>query len=457
MKNILLDRKIIASFLNILVISVITSTAVYAEQVGVPETSIIVSQQNSAADTEDCGTNLTPTCRTIQHAVNRIAPDGIITVFPGTFFENILVDKEGITIDSLDGWQDTVIDGSAATNETVSEAIRIIADGVTIGLHDSSENGFTLQNSTASGLFSIGSWVEISGNVARNNGARGFQFGLSTVDDSIDNSSKNILDDPLNGATIVEDNAALQTQSNIRVSRNAAILNDLGGFYFSAFDDSFVHTNIANDNRGNRGLGQGSGFWIDIGSNRLTLEGNSAFSNSGDGIFYRRGFGADPAGLVTDQTAIGNTVGANGRHGIVFMGNNIIAQDNISESNQGDGFHFMGYDTVLDISNNALRGNSGAGIALENGFFNNNMNTPVGDPFVSPLNLGSDGNPIQQGGIHHNVISGNQSHNVPGLAGAFVNCGIATNLNNGTTIEIGANDFSTDQEICDEFNIISQR
>ena len=297
----ILIRKLSASLLNVLVVTVITSATVNAEQVGIPETSIIVSQQNSAADTEDCGTNLTPTCRSIQHAVNRIAENGIITVFPGTYVENILVDKAGIMIDSLDGWQDTVIDGGTTTNETVSEAIRIIADGVTIGVPNSSGNGFTLQNSVASGLFSIGNNVTVSGNVSNNNGARGFQFGLSTVEDSIDNSSKNIPDDPLNGATMVGDNAALQTQSNITVINNAAHSNALGGFYFSAFDDSTVTANISIDNRGAPGfLGQGSGFWIDSGSNRVTLEGNDASSNSGDGIFYRRGAGTPPAGGIVD-------------------------------------------------------------------------------------------------------------------------------------------------------------
>lgn len=445
MKKILLIRKLSASLLNVLVVTVITSATVYAEQVGIPETSIIVSQQNSAADTEDCGTNLTPTCRTIQHAVNRIAENGIITVFPGTYVENILVDKAGIMIDSLDGWQDTVIDGSTTTNETVSEAIRIIADGVTIGVPNSSENGFTLQNSVASGLFSIGNNVTVSGNVGNNNGARGFQFGLSTVEDSIDNSSKNIPDDPLNGATIVGDNAALQTQSNITVINNAANNNALGGFYFSAFDDSTVSTNISNDNRGAPSfLGQGSGFWIDSGSNRVTLEGNNASSNSGDGIFYRRGAGTPPAGgIVTDQTAIGNILSSNGRHGVIFMGNNIIAQDNISDSNQQDGFHFMGYDSVLDVSNNTLRGNSGAGLGFQDDLFGSNG-------LISPLNFDANGEPIQPGGIHHNFIINNQSHSFPDeLGNTFARCGIATILDNGTTIEMADNIWGNDQRICD--------
>lgn len=454
MKNIILGTKLITTLSTSCVITLMTNANVYAEQIGIPEASIIVSQQNLAADANDCGSNITPPCRTIQHAVNRIAVNGSITVSSGTYVENILVDKAGITINSLDGSQDTTIDGSAATNETVSEAIRIIADGVTIGLANSPDNGFTLQNSVASGLFSIGNNVNISGNMAINNGARGFQFGLSTVDDLINNSSKNITDDPLNGATFVGVNATLQTQNNVTVIENTANNNALGGFYFSAFDNSYVSENESNNNRGVPSLGRGSGFWIDSGSDQVTLERNRASSNSGDGIFYRRGGGNAPAGVITDQSAIGNIVSSNGRHGIIFMGNNIIAQDNISEFNQQSGFHFMGYDRVLDISFNTIRGNSGAGIGFENGLFNNNINAPVGEPVVSDLNFDPNGTPIQLGGIHNNSITENLSHNVPGLANTFTNCGIATNLNNGTTIQLADNDFGNDQVICDEFGVV---
>ena len=455
MKNILLSRKLLTTFSTSFAISLMTNGTVYAEQVGIPEPSIIVSQQNSAADANDCGTNNTPPCRTIQHAVNRIAINGSITVSAGTYIENILVDKAGITINSLDGSHDTTIDGSTATNETVSEAIRIIADGVTIGLANSPDNGFTFQNSVASGLFSIGNNVTIAGNMAINNGERGFQFGLSTIDDLINNNPKNIVDDPLNGATFVGGNggnATLQTQSNVTVIENTANNNALGGFYFSAFDNSFVSENESNNNRGVARLGLGSGFWIDSGSDQVTLERNRASSNSGNGIFYRRGGGNAPAGVITDQRAIGNIVSSNGRHGIIFMGNNIIAQDNISEFNQQSGFHFMGYDRVLDISFNTIRGNLGAGIGFENGLFNNNINTPVGEPVVSDLNFDPNGTPIQLGGIHNNSITGNRSHNVPGLANTFVNCGIATNLSNGT-IQLADNDFGNDQ-ICDEFGVV---
>ncbi len=444
MKKILSNKKIASLLLTFSYFIVATSTTVHAEQIGIPNTSIIVSQQNSASDTEDCGTNQTPTCRTIQHAVNRIAESGIITVLPGTYRENILVDKANIVIDSIGGRLQTIIDGSGATDGVVSEAMRIIADGVTIGLPNFAVNGFTFRNSVASGLFNIGSNVIISGNAADNNGARGFQFGLSTVDDLIDNSSKIIVDDPLNGATFVGPNAALQTQTNITVTNNTATNNALGGFYFSAFDNSRVRNNSADSNRipAVRGLGQGSGFWIDSGSNSVRLVGNSASNNLGDGIFYRRGFGAEPAGLVTNQTAIRNRVTSNGRHGIIFMGNNIVAQGNIAESNQSDGFRFMGYDTVSDVSYNALIGNSGAGLGFASEFAGANS-------LVSPLIFGFNGHPVEFGGIHHNIITDNLSESFPSLDDTFERCGIATELNNGTVIEMSHNFWGQNQEICD--------
>jgi parallel beta-helix repeat protein len=446
MKNKLFSMKFLLLLFSFALI--LNGSITQAAQIGEPAGVIYVSQFRFAAtDTEDCGTTRRQSCRTIQHAVHRIAPGGFIRVFPGTYTENILVDKPNVTIASFGGSSRTIIDGSHASNEVVSEAMRIIADGVTIGRKKSSRSGFTFRNSAASGLFNVGSNVTISGNVAKNNGARGFQFGLSTIDDSIDTSSKNIPDDPLNGATFF-DNAQLQTQSNVTVDRNVAKGNALGGFYFSAFDDSVVRHSRAAFNRSSGSLnprsGRGSGFWIDSGSNVVTLDSNRASNNEGDGIFYRRGFGEQPAGMVTDQTAIFNVVTSNGRHGIILMGNNIIAQDNIAKSNQSDGIHLVGYDTVLDVSYNAVIGNSGAGI----GFNDDTIGQFVFNPFVSPIIFDAHGEPIEFGGVHHNIIINNLSHSLPDLGGDFDNCAVASILDNGTRIELSHN-FLHDQNICD--------
>ncbi len=412
-----------------------------ADQVGRPAYLVYVGQGNRAADTTRCGYTPWRTCRTIQQAVHRVRPGGIIAVFPGTYQENILVDKPNIIIASFGGKERTIIDGSTSTDETVSEAMRIIADGVTIGWRNSSRNGFMFRNSVASGLFNVGNNVIISGNAAENNGARGFQFGLSSVEDSIDTSNKDIPDDPLNGATKMAD-AALQTQSNVTVNDNLATNNALGGFYFSAFDDSIVRNNTATSNQGGGPfLGQGSGFWIDSGSNRDRLEENFASNNSGDGIFYRRGFGAEPAGLVTDQTASRNITRSNGRHGIIFMGNNIVAQDNLSESNQVDGFRFLGFDQITDVSYNSAIGNSGAGIGIDGRFSGSNS-------IVTPITFDENGIPVA-GGFHHNLFIENESHGFNDPNNEFTRCGIANTLDNGTTIEISHNFWGDDQNICD--------
>jgi parallel beta-helix repeat protein len=415
---------------------------VRAAQIGNPASLVFVSQGSWAADNENCGYTPWRTCRTIQHAVYRVRAGGIIAVFPGTYQENILVDKRNIIIASFGGKERTIIDGSGATDETVSEAMRVITDGVTVGWRNSSRNGFTFRNSVASGLFNVGSNIIISGNAAENNGARGFQFGLSSVDDSIDTSNKDIPDDPLNGATKMVD-AALQTQSHVTVNNNTATDNALGGFYFSAFDDSIIRNNTGSSNRGQPGLGQGSGFWIDSGSNRDRVEGNTASNNSGDGIFFRRGFGAEPAGLVTDQTTIRNITRSNGRNGIFLMGNNIVAQDNLSEANQADGFRVLGFDTVRDISYNTAIGNLRAGIGFDGRFAN------FSNPLVLPLNFDDNGVPVEFGGVHHNIFVDNQDYGFADPNNDFTRCGIANTLDNGTTIEISHNFWGDDQNICD--------
>ena len=73
------------------------------------------------------------------------------------------------------------------------------------------------------------------------------------------------------------------------------------------------------------------------------------------------------------------------------------------------------------------------------------MSRPVGNPDILP------------GAIDQNTISGNRAHFVPGLANTFINCAIATNLNNGSTIEMTSNLIGNDQEICDQFGVVLQR
>ncbi len=442
MKNRLLNCNYLYGFFVISFLILVVSLTANAAQIGNPASLVFVGQGSWAADNENCGYTPWRTCRTIQHAVYRVREGGIIAVFPGTYQENILVDKQNIIIASFGGKERTFIDGSGATDETVSEAMRNIADGVAIGWPNSSRNGFTFRNSVASGLFNVGSNVNISGNAAENNGARGFQFGLSSVDDAIDTSNKDIPDDPLNGATKMVD-AALQTQSNVTVNNNVATNNALGGFYFSAFDDSVVRDNTANSNQGAGGLGQGSGFWVDSGSNGDRLERNTASNNSGNGIFYRRGFGAQPAGLVTDQTATRNVTRENGRNGIIFMGDNIVAQDNLAELNQGDGFRFLGFDTITDVSYNSAIGNSRAGIGFDGRF------ARFSNPSVLPLNFDNNGIPVQFGGIHHNLLVDNQDYGFADPNNDFTRCGIANTLDTGATIEISHNFWGDDQNICD--------
>jgi hypothetical protein len=102
----------------------------------------------------------------------------------------------------------------------------------------------------------------------------------------------------------------------------------------------------------------------------------------------------------------------------------------------------MGYDTVSDVSYNALIGNSGAGLGFASEFAGANS-------LVSPLIFGFNGHPVEFGGIHHNIITDNLSESFPSLDDTFERCGIATELNNGTVIEMSHNFWGQNQEICD--------
>ncbi|VAW76370.1 hypothetical protein MNBD_GAMMA13-72 [hydrothermal vent metagenome] len=446
------QRKIFYSALIASFVTLSTGNVAYAHQIGTPLTPVFVSTDAGVQDTVNCGSRQQP-CRSIQQAVHRVAVGGVIQVDPGRYFENILVDKEGISLTATGSYGVTFIDAGNSTNNTVPEAVRIIADDVLI-------SGFTLMNSVASGLFNIGNNVTVTGNAARSNSGRGFQFGISTrgASDGLDNSARVVADDPLNGATSVPD-AALQSQQGVQVSNNIANRNALGGFYFSAFDLGNVSRNFSIFS-GDLGLdtpqpgtpevsnlGFGSGFWIDSGSNDDILSENIAFENSGHGIFYRRGFGAFPAGLVTNQLVTRNLTFKNRRNGIMLMGHNLLVTDNRSSQNGGDGMHFIGYDTVSNVSYNAVSQNGGAGIGFSNF---------AGTMQVRPISLDPQGIPTDNGGVHHNIIEGNLGNKIPTL-GAIANCGIATDVV-GSTIELANNVWnsapapSPAQRICDASN-----
>jgi len=378
--------------------------------------------QKWGKDTYNCGSKTRP-CLTINQGVYRVASTtspystssvSKIYVGPGKYTENVSINKNGIRITSTHGTDSTIIKAS----NTQHDAVYIASDGVYFGKKG---KGFTLTGSVdSSGLFSTGSYGQVMGNKAINNGARGFQFGNSTI--AIGAAIPN---EPLAGGAPAE---PLINQTNVTVYYNIAEGNGEGGFYFSDFDNSTVKYNEAHNNLQTSGafFGFGSGFWIDMNSNNDRFEYNIATGNDMSGFFYRR-FG------VTDQIARYNQSSENLSHGFMLMGDVLTINRNTATNNAEDGFHFMGYDQVVEFGYNTAVGNIGTGVTVStemvagmssfNNFHHNNLinNDSIANPGHNNCGLTNDFK--YDGVIGNNNFWGNMYTPGPGTDPADDVCG----------------------------------
>lgn len=383
--------------------------------------------QKWGRDTYNCG-SITRPCLTIQQGIFRAAATTApysslsvsdVYVGPGQYDENVNINKSGIRITSTHGTDSTIIN---ADNEA-HDVVTISANGVYFGIK---KKGFTLTGSTQSnGLFSTGSDVQVMGNRAIANGARGFQFGNSSM--AIGPQDPN---EPITGGNPAQ---PLVNQTNVSVYYNVAENNGEGGFYFSDFDNSTVRYNEARNNLQTLGgfMGFGSGFWIDMDSNNDRIEYNIATGNERSGFFWRR-FG------VADQIISYNQSTENQSHGYMLMGNALTITHNTSTNNSGDGYHHMGYDQVLEFAYNTSVSNTGTGVTFgaefaagmtsiddmhHNNFINNN---PGG-------NCGLQNNFQNNGVSTHTDFWGNMYIAGPGADPADTLCGMTTIANTPTT------------------------
>ena len=348
--------------------------------------------QKWGRNTYNCGTQTRP-CLTINQGIYRAISTGApysassiskIYVGPGKYTENVRANKTGIRISSTHGTDSTIIEASNPQHDTV----HISADGVYFGKY---KKGFTLTGSTDSnGLFSTGSYGQVYGNRAVKNGVRGFQFGNSSMAVGPMDPSE-----PITGGNPSQ---PLVNVTNVSVYYNIAESNGEGGFYFSDFDNSTVRYNEARNNLQTVGgfIGFGSGYWIDMQSNNDRIEYNIATGNERSGFFYRR-FG------VTDQITRYNQSSENQSHGYMLMGDALTITYNTATNNADDGFHYMGYDQVLEFAYNTSVGNTGTGVTF-------------GGEFAAGMTSVDD--------MHHNNFINNNAAGNCGLTNNFQNNGI---------------------------------
>ena len=236
--------------------------------------------------------------RTIQKAVEAAMPGDVIDVSPGTYTENIVINKP-LTISAPYG--NSIIH---AANSSFP-CILVTVDNTTI-------SGLTCQK----GLHGIELWRScnnmIANNTAKNNGNNGIILNKSNSNRIINNDISN--NDNYNGI-------ALDSSNNNEIRNNSANNNHYDGIAFLASDENIIANNTVKNN-GNGGISIGLSY-----SNRIT--DNVASNNAnGSGIALSDS---------NDNHIYNNTANYNHLHGIVVWTSdgNIIANNRASKNDAG--------------------------------------------------------------------------------------------------------------------------
>ena len=244
---------------------------------------------------------------TIQAAVDASHPGDMVKVPAGTYRENVLVTKNGITIDGSPG---AVLDGAGLTGETGIHAAPLSPTAVIRGFR---LRGMKIQNYTGNGvLIENGRDFAVTDGTYVGNGEYGI-FALHSADGRIDGNAVSgsndtaiyigqshditVKDNVAQESTVgieVENSIHITVSSNRCVGNSAGILVDvLPGLDETVTRDVTVRNNqLLDNNRPNpvtdpfdilSRLPSGVGL-LNVGGDGLTVAGNIATGNNSAGI-----------------------------------------------------------------------------------------------------------------------------------------------------------------------------
>lgn len=269
---------------------------------------------------------------TIQSAINDANPGDTVFVYSGTYYENVVVNKDNINLIGENN-DTTVIDGLS-----LGDAVDIMSEGVTI-------TGFTVQD----GFFGIVLFPyynnnTVIGNIAHSNLA-GIYVWLSNNNTVIGNTAYSNVDYGIQ----------VWLSNNNIVMGNTVSNNDCGIFIDSSSNNSVTENTVLNND---------NGIFIDSSSyNHLT---GNIVSN------YIYGIWIDSSSY---NDIIGNTVSDNS-FGILldYSSNNNIIGNTVSDN--GGGIHLQVSSNDNDIIQNTITSNSAA-IFLHTSYSNTIMENTV--------------------------------------------------------------------------------
>ena len=265
----------------------------------------------------------------IQAAVNAASAGDMIEVHSGTYYENVNVTKQLLTLRGVDsGGSIPVVDAGG-----IRSAIILSADGISLEGFNATNSGRSWQTVDAGiGITSDGN--TLVGNTASDNycGIHLLSSSNNTITDNTANSN-----DGLGGGIGIH----LSSSSNNTITGNNASSNYQYGIYLSCSSNNILTSNTANGNI--------HGIHL-LSSSNNTIAGNTA-SNNKNGIHLDYSCYYDTS---DNNTIMDNNVSNNNHHGIYLyssINNNVTS--NTANNNHRYGIYFHSYSDP-SINNNVI-------------------------------------------------------------------------------------------------------
>ena len=259
----------------------------------------------------------------IQDAVDAANPGDTIIVYPGTYTENVDVNKDHLTIKSEGGAEVTIVQ-AANPDDHVFE---VTADYVNI-------SGFTVKGAS-SGIYLYSSNNSRIENVNASNNYNGIYLWHSSNNTITNNTASNS-----NSAGIY-----LEYSNDNTIFNNIATENWDSGIYLGNSNfNTIKNNNVSNT----RSMDWGGGIWLRENGNYNIISHNIISSNGYSGILFD--------GNINNNTIANNKIQNNRGYGICGIGRNSTIVNNIFIN---DGISPAGYSLYHHsptIENNTVNG-----------------------------------------------------------------------------------------------------
>lgn len=272
---------------------------------------------------------------TIQAAIDAAAPGDMVLVVPGTYFENINFRGKAITVESSQGPDVTILDGSSAGSVVTfssGEGLASVLRGFTVQRGNSSSDG--------GGVRIVSSSPTIQGNAITNNRACGggggidADFSSARIEGNVitNNGQSASCSGGVGGGGVGIGGAGQVQLINNVIADNSWSSFSGGGITLWAAGSPTIRGNVI---RNNSAYNQGGGMWI-INQSDASIVQNLIVGNRaqrGGGIYW----------LVPS-----------GARGPLLVNNTIADNDG-----EGSGIFASGFDAQSKLYNNIVVGSPG--------------------------------------------------------------------------------------------------